>query len=585
MAKETMAEPPQTFDLSKLSLTPELLQSFIQESEEQLESAEGSLLVVEQLKGGANSKEFIATAFRSIHTLKGNSGFLGLVPMEQMSHKMESVLEQMKEGTLAFEKETIQVLLKVVDVLRTGIHSLAEKQTLDLPDYLAIFEELTALIEEKAPAHEEELPPQTEAPASFAQNNGANFSAKTPLPSSAQTENAAQTSSTKNTQLQQPHIRVSVEKMDRLINLLEELVISEAMVTHNLETDTDSERFVKASHQLNKNVRNLQEVVMSMRMLPIAGIFRKMLRVVHDVSEKVSKNVELELQGEETEMDRNLVEQLADPLLHLIRNAVDHGIDTPEEREQAGKPFLAKVFLEAKHKGNEIWITISDDGRGLNREKILQRAKEQGLVSSEANPPDGEVWKMVFLPGFSTVEAVTDFSGRGMGLDVVKRNVEKLRGHVDVTSIPGKSSTFLLRIPLTLAIIEGMLIRVGSIVYVIPIEGVRESLQPEVDSITKTADAMEFIQIRNELLPVVRLHRLHDLEPDSARLWEGILIVIEDGQKRVCLFIDEVVGERQVVVKGLPVYFGEIPHLAGCTILGDGEISLILDPNSLVNIH
>lgn len=602
--EETPASPaPADVDLSNLLLTPEMMQSFIQEAEEQLESTEGSLLVVGKLNGDGDSIEFIETAFRSIHTLKGNSGFLGLVPIEQLSHKMESVLEKMKEGALDFQEDNVQILLKVVDILRVGIKSLGEKQELELPDYELVSGQLSAIIEGQSalpPSATSDIPvepliastpsPRPE-PESFETQVARDVPASPePLPpelppSATLQEEGGQNRKGKAIPLKQPDIRVSIDKIDQLINLVGELVISEAMVTHNPDVDMESERFVKASRQLNKNVRDLQEVAMSMRMLPISGTFRKMIRVVHDVSKKISKNVELELQGEETEVDRTLVEQIADPLLHIIRNAVDHGIETPEERELAGKSKMGKLLLEARHAGNEIWITISDDGRGLNREKILNRAEERGLIPPNTEFPDHEVWKMVFSPGFSTAETVTDFSGRGVGMDVVKRNIEKLRGRVDVTSTPGKGSTFILRIPLTLAIIEGMLIRVGGAIYVIPIEGIRESLQPTEDVITETTDGMEVIRIRDELVRVVRLHQLHYLNPDSSKLSEGIVIVIEDEEQRVCLFVDEVVGERQVVVKGLPLYFGEIPHLAGCTILGDGDISLILDLNSIIHAH
>ncbi|MBF0286449.1 MAG: chemotaxis protein CheA [SAR324 cluster bacterium] len=604
----------EVFDIAELLLTPEMMQSYIQEAMEQLEGAEGSLLVLEKLGNDGDSAEYIETAFRNIHTLKGNSGFLGLVQIEQMSHKTESILAEMKEGKL-IQEDVIQVMLKVIDTLRHGIKSVAEKQQLELPGYDGILKQLVAIVEgkpipvsesagqelspapepvqalpEPSPTVENPLPspekkvissppqPPTEAASHPVQS-------QTPppsKPSKSSEEGAKKTAGTR--MLKQPDIRVSIDKVDQLINLVGELVISEAMVAHNPDLEgLNLERFVKATRQLNKNVRDLQEVAMSMRMLPISGTFRKMIRVVHDVSKKVSKDVKLELVGEETEVDRTVVEQIADPLLHIIRNAVDHGIDTPEERAAANKPKTGLILLEAKHSGNEIWITISDDGRGLNRKKIMERAISKGLIEPDADPPDSDIWKMVFAPGFSTAEQVTDFSGRGVGMDVVKRNIEKLHGRIDVTSTPGSGSKFILRIPLTLAIVDGMLIRVGHSIYVIPIIGIRESLQPKTGSITTTTDGAEMIQIRDELIPVVRLHTLHQLDPDSTDLTEGIVIVVEDADQRISLFVDEVVGERQVVVKGLPKYFGDLPHLAGCTILGDGDISLILDVVSIIH--
>ncbi len=614
MVEETETDPSslpanEGIDFAELLLTLEMTQSFIQEAEEQVEIAEGALLVVKQLQDDADNVSFIETAFRQIHTLKGNSGFLGLVPIEQLSHKTESVLGALKEGTLKVTEEVIQVLLRVVDTLRSGIKMLAEEQKLEMPDVDLVFSQLTAILEGKslpensdseavaspeqaaetttaeafpepfAPPALPPAPPESENPPLSDPPEEKKIQPEAGNPSA---DTSAQTVAKSSTPLKQADIRVSIDKIDQLINLVGELVISEAMVTHNPDlASLESERFVKSVRQLNKNVRDLQEVAMSMRMLPISGTFRKMIRVVHDVSRKVGKNVELKLAGEETEVDRTIVEKIADPLLHIIRNAVDHGIDTPEERITAGKPEMGSLLLEAKHSGNEIWITVSDDGRGLHREKILSRAKERGLIDPGAEPLDSEVWKMIFLPGFSTAEAVTDFSGRGVGMDVVKRNIEKLHGRIDVTSTTGKGSHFILRIPLTLAIIEGMLVRVGGVIYVIPIVGTRESLQPKQETIT-TTNGMEVVRIRDELIPVVRLHDLHQLQPDSMDLTDGIVIVIEDEESRVCLFVDEVVGERQVVVKGLPQYFGEVPHLAGCTILGDGDISLILDLVSII---
>ncbi len=648
VSSEEVEKSTQAFevDLSDLLLTPEMVQSFIQEAEEQLEGTEGALLVLAKLSDEVESNEFIETAFRNVHTLKGNSGFLGLAPVESLSHKAEAILEQMRSGNLEIAENAVQVLLQTIDCLRHGIASLAEKKKLLLPDYEAILNKLTQweegsfsepstpdpvsapeppLVEPRVATPAPPPTPKTPEPPPRPQMAVPTPTPKAPEPPpppkpvvatpapaappvvatpkanpapAAPKETAAKPAKEKaapapvakqntNTQAAPPKrqdIRVSLDKVDLLINLVGELVISEAMVTNNPDLhDLNLERFVKAARQLNKNVRDLQEVAMSMRMLPISGTFRKMVRVVHDVSKKVGKNVELQLVGEETEVDRTVVEQIADPLLHIVRNAVDHGIDTPQERAAAGKPEMGTIVLEARHAGNEIWILISDDGRGLHRERILGRAKERGLVEPDADPPDSEVWKLIFAPGFSTAEKVTDLSGRGVGMDVVKRNIEKLRGRIDVSSVTGQGSEFLLRIPLTLAIIEGMLIRVGQSIYVVPIVAIRESLQPKQEHITTTTEGLELVRIREELIPVVRLHQLHHLVPTSTLLTEGILIVVEDDDRRLCLFVDEVVGERQVVVKGLPNYLGDVPHLAGCTILGDGGISLILDLASILN--
>ena len=380
-------------------------------------------------------------------------------------------------------------------------------------------------------------------------------------------------------------IRVDIDKLDKMLDLVGELVIAESMVSNNQDLITlKNERFGKAVMQLDKISREIQEVAMSMRMIPLAGVFRKMMRLVRDLAQKANKQVELEIIGEETEVDKTIIEQISDPLVHLIRNAVDHGLETPAERLAAGKPETGRVTLEAKHSAGEVWITVEDDGKGLNRDKIFQKGIEKGLVRSEDREmKDEDIWRLIFEPGFSTAEQVSSISGRGVGMDVVKRNIERLRGKVDIRSRAGVGTIFAVRIPLTLAIIEGMVVRVGAHRYTIPISSIKESFRPGREQITSTPDGLEIVRIRGELQPVLRLHELYRVEPRYFQLSEGILIMVENSDNKCCLFVDELLGQQQIVIKGLPGYLSHVKGVSGCAILGDGEISLILDIAGLIS--
>ncbi|MCB1184086.1 chemotaxis protein CheA, partial [bacterium] len=338
------------------------------------------------------------------------------------------------------------------------------------------------------------------------------------------------------------------------------------------------ENFEKASHHLRRITTDLQDVAMSVRMVPLSGTFKKMVRLVHDTAQKAGKKVDLTLVGEETEVDKTVIEQISDPLVHIVRNAIDHGLETPDARATVGKSETGTVTIEARHESGEVWIIVSDDGKGLPRDVILRKAADKGLITGDgADMRDEDVYKLIFEPGFSTAAAVTEISGRGVGMDVVKRNIEKINGKVDIKSNPGRGSSFVMRIPLTMAIIEGMLVRVGRSTYNIPLLSIREAFRPEKGQITVTPDGIEMVKLRDELIPVVRLHRLYRLKSDFERLDEGIVVIAENDGHTAALFADEILGQQQTVVKGLSGYVGQPHGVSGCTILGDGSISLILD--------
>lgn len=377
----------------------------------------------------------------------------------------------------------------------------------------------------------------------------------------------------------QQMISVNIGKLDQLLNLMGELVIAEAMTTQNPDLDgLELENFNKSARQLRKIINDVQDTVMSMRMVSLSTTFFKMHRIVRDMCKQLGKNVELDILGEETEVDKNIIEHISDPLMHIIRNSVDHGIETPESRKQTGKDEKGTVLLEAKNSGGEVLIIVKDDGQGLDKDRIMAKAKANGLLKKpEEEYTDREIHQFIFLPGFSTNEAVTSFSGRGVGMDVVTTNIEAVGGSIVVESTPGEGTTTVLKIPLTLAIIEGMLIKMGGAKYTIPIASIQETFKAKKENIFTDPDGNEMITIRGDVYNIVRLYDFFSAETDITDIEDGVLIMLENEGQSVCLFVDELIGEQQVVVKTIPKYIKKIKGISGCTLLGNGDISLIID--------
>lgn len=387
---------------------------------------------------------------------------------------------------------------------------------------------------------------------------------------------------------QQTVISVNVDKLDKLMDLVGEMVISEAMVTQNPEiTALEIDSFQKASRQLHKITNELQDIVMSIRMVPLSKTFLKMHRIVHDMSKKLEREVKLQLIGEETEVDKNIIEKISDPLMHLIRNSIDHGIEDKEERLKAGKDTVGIVTLEAKNSGSDVLVIVKDDGRGLSRSKILDKARKQGILEkSESEMSDRDVYNLILAPGFSTNEQITEYSGRGVGMDVVSKNITDIGGAVSVDSKEGECTIITLKMPLTLAIIDGMNVKVGKSRYTIPIASIKESFRPKEKEVFTDTDGNEMIMVRGECYPIIRLNKLYSVNDSKEFFEEGILIMVEDEKEKACLFADELLGQQQVVVKALPSYIKskkDIKGVGGCTLLGDGNISLILDVSELVS--
>lgn len=378
-------------------------------------------------------------------------------------------------------------------------------------------------------------------------------------------------------------IRVGIEKVDQLINLVGELVITQAMIEQRTGAldPMQHERLLNSVSQLTRNTRDLQEAVMSIRMMPMDYVFSRFPRMVRDLASKLGKKVEFVTHGAATELDKGLIERIVDPLTHLVRNSIDHGIEMPETRLAAGKSASGQLSLSAGHQGGNIIIEVSDDGGGLNRERILAKAKQQGLPVSD-DLPDEEVWQLIFAPGFSTAEAVTDVSGRGVGMDVVKRNITAMGGSVDIRSSKGYGTTILISLPLTLAILDGMSIKVGDEIYILPLGYVVESLQPELTDIKDISGQGQVIKVRGDYLPLIPLYKIFSIEPRFTDPSEGIVVILESEGKKAALFVDDLVGQQQVVVKNLESNYRKVAGISGATILGDGGVALIIDVAALL---
>ena len=578
---ETSSDDTEEPDAGAPQLSPEMLLGFVQEGNEQIDSVEQSLLKV--LEDQSNVDEYFKEAFRNIHSFKGNCGFMGFVDLERLSHAMETFLDMLRIGVVPAENENVSRLLKLLDVLREGVTSVesgksgripnCEEHVKTLNDIMMINDESDSKDETQADTPSRDSMPEN---AKAAPVQADVKPQETPAaPQSANKGGGAAATKTASKQ----DIRVDLHKLDSLIDLVGELVIAESMVTRcPAVASVENEYYNRAKHQLRRICDDLKDVAMSVRMVPLSATFRKMVRLVHDLATKSNKKIKLNIVGEDTEVDKTVIEQIADPLVHIVRNSCDHGVEGSEDRIAAGKSETGIVTLEGRHEGGEVWILVTDDGRGLSRDKILAKALEKGIVGSEAKEwSDERIYRLVFEAGFSTAEKITDISGRGVGMDVVRKNIEKLNGRIDIQSVEGHGSTFILRIPLTLAIIDAMLVRVGTAKYMIPTLAILESIVPTSKQVTVTPDGKEILRLRDEMIPIIRLYDIFNQQGDSERLKDGILIITEDAGQAYAIFVDEIVGQQQAVIKGLPDYIGKADGFSGCTILGDGTVSLIVD--------
>lgn len=546
----------------------DLLMKFFVDADEHLSIVENRLLNLEK---SPSDPESLAEAYRCIHSIKGNCGFLGLASIEPICHAMESVLDLLRSGEIKCTPQISGALLDATDALRFATGVVVRGESVNVEALKIHMDAMVRIQENRAKSIAVLAPDVPVAPPEVHPEHG------TKDESNAATGKHAVT---------RQDIRVDLSKLDALINLVGELVISETMVSrHPALEGLEDESLDRAIHQLRRVASELQDVAMSVRMVPLTSTFRRVLRIVHDLSAKLSKPIELLLIGEETEVDKTVIEQISDPLLHIVRNSLDHGIELSADRLAAGKSEKGTIRIEARHEGGEVLICIHDDGKGLNKDRILKKAIERGLIDGDGSDlQDRDIYALVFEPGFSTAEVVTDVSGRGVGMDVVRKNIEKLGGLVEIHSKQGEGTTVILRIPLTLAIIDGMLVRVGNTKYTVPLLSIRESFRPLAESINITPEGQEVVRVREELIPIVRLHEVFHKSPDFENLTEGILVIVESGREPMCLFVDEILGQQQTVIKGLSNYLGRVKGVSGCTILGDGQVSLILDITGLISL-
>jgi len=566
----------------------ELIAEFITESRELLESSEAALL---ELENNPEDFEAVNTVFRAFHTVKGTSGFLGLETVSKMAHLAESLLSRIRNKEIRLLGGYADLSLKSLDMLKKVVAVVEESlrgAPVSIPDG---YEDLMVVLSDPesagfseettcAPGDDADMSsvdhvdivwePQTEE---NAPNKGVRESGETVQKKKIISKRDAEYESS---------IRVNTTRLDRLIDMVGELVIAQSMVSQDkrLMEENSHELLRKVTHA-GKIVRELQDMSMSIRMVPLRGTFQKMQRVARDLSRRSGKEVELVTDDGETEIDRHMVDILSEVLVHMVRNAIDHGIEPPEEREMSGKNQTGTVRLRSFHSGGSVVVEIQDDGRGMNREKILQKAIKSEIVDPEAQLSDNEVFSLIFAPGFSISEEITDVSGRGVGMDVVRKGIETLHGRIDIHTEQGVGSTFTVILPLTLAITDGMLVRVGSERYIIPTISIHLCFRPKPESLSTVLGQGELVMLRGDMMPIFRLHRLFEIESAIEDPSQGLLVVVGNENRRCALLVDELLGQQQVVAKSLTKAVGKVPGVSGGAILGDGQVGLILDPNEV----
>jgi two-component system, chemotaxis family, sensor kinase CheA len=562
-----------------------LVLDFVAETAEHIESVEAGLLDLESKPGDT---EVLNRIFRGFHTIKGMAGFLNLADIGSLAHSAENLLDVARKGKLALAGENTDVVLEAVDMAKKMVAGL--KDSVEAQESVPHLESLPALLARLNACAEGQNPPDKRqpGPASGAADGSPSRQTDNDLEGVLAEKGGRKARETiAKTQVfsSDEKIKVSTERLDNLVNMAGELVVAQLMITEEANTAMASNHAFrrKVAHQ-SKIVRELQQLSMSMRMVPIQGVFQKMARLVRDLSKKSGKDISFSTVGDQTELDRTVVDRITDPLVHMVRNSVDHGIEPPDERVKAGKSPCGHIELRAFHEAGSIVIEIEDDGQGLNKERILRKAIENGIVTAEQDLSDEEIFKLIFHAGLSTAQKVTSISGRGVGMDVVKKNVESLRGKIEISSTPGKGTILTVRLPLTLAIIDGQVVRVGRNRYIIPIHSISCSLRPSGQQLSSVQCRGEMVKVQGELIPLVRLYKLFDVVPLTEEPTESLLVVVEDDGRKCGLLVDDLSGQQQVVIKSLGGGLGRVKGISGAAIMGDGKVSLILDVPGLMDL-
>ncbi len=633
VAQPEKAQPAASFVLN-IDADQELLREFFSESVELLQDIEQGVLVLEEKPGDKNT---INSIFRAFHTFKGGAGFLHLAALGELAHELETLLDAVRKGELSINREIIESILAGGDALKLFTREIGDQldgvnpgAPISVPTQHilnrvraalrgeapapassaavavakaaepvppAVMAEVPAAAPAPAPVHAPALvipvaapvsvvaAPQPVAPlvqlpvakpAAPAVAAAAESASAAEPPAKASREGGSSTGG---------FVKLDTEKLDSLVNLVGELVIAQSMVVQNPDVQSiNSLQLLRCLRQLSRVTTELQRNAMSLRMVPIRNLFQKMGRLVRDLGVSQNKQVQLVLEGEDTELDRNIVEKMGDPLIHMIRNSVDHGLEGPDERLANGKSAVGTVRLSASHQRGGIVIRIQDDGRGLNTDRILAKAVERGLVRPNAGLSESEIHALIFLPGFSTAEAITDLSGRGVGMDVALGNIESLRGKVEIESVFGKGTAFTILLPLTLAIIDGLLVAVGEDRYIIPTLSVRESFRLRPGMVSTVHERGEMVTVRGKQTPLLRLGRFLGSKSKTTQSEDGIIVVVESGDTARGLLVDELIGKQEVVIKSLGPAFEHQNLAAGGAVLGDGWVALILDVDTLVKL-
>jgi two-component system chemotaxis sensor kinase CheA len=584
----------------------DLLGDFITESRELIEGAEAALLTLET---DPDDTQAISTVFRAFHTVKGTSGFLGLTLLAELSHNVETILSHMRDGKVRCTGGYADLSLRSIDLLKELLQIVQDAlggESLRKPEG---YDDLMHILSDpKANGISEEQERETETPRVgdilVAQGKAereeveeaAAIQGEQPIGEAlikSETASVTEVAQAIRTQKRMKKtetsvgssVRVRTDRLDSLIETVGELVISQSMVTQDqLVSESSNHELLKKVTQSGKIVRELQDLTMSMRMVPLKPAFQKMARIVRDLARKSGKKVSFTTEGEDTEIDRNMVDIINDPLVHLVRNAVDHGIESPDIRKKEKKPKEGAIHLLAYHSAGSVVVEMKDDGKGLDKEKITEKAISKGLIETSKGMSENEIFSLIFEPGFSTADKVTEVSGRGVGLDVVKRGIQALRGRVDISSEPGKGTTLSLRLPLTLAITDGMLVKVGEERYIVPTVNIHLSFRPQSDDLSTAQGRGEMVMLRGELMSLYRLHHLFNVKGAIEDPTEGLLIIMSDGSRRYALLVDELLSQQQVVAKSLGDGIGKIPGVFGGAILGDGNVGLILDPPGISSL-
>ena len=605
--RELQSSAQRQFDYLPADVDPVLLEDFVNENQELILDAEAALLSLEL---DPDNMESVKTEFRVFHNIKGTANFLNLMLVSDLAHRAETLINEMLEGTIRCRGIYADLVLRSIDMLKELIYVVRETspgEPVVIPDG---YDELVHWLEAPETAEIRAVPVKDTGSSLrlgdilVAQGKldrgtverALNIEDDHPLGLKLiRSKQASLTDVAHALRVQQKisglssfnesSVRVRTDRLDRLIDTIGELVIAHSMVAQDaLMMGNGNYDFMKKVAHTGKIVRTLQDLSMSMRMVPLKATFHKLTRMCRDLARKSGKQVNFTTSGDETEIDRNMVELVKDPLVHLVRNAIDHGIELPMVRDKHGKPRAGSVRLSAFHAGGSVIVEVHDDGKGLDRLKIIERAREKGLIETTQSLSDNDVHNLIFQPGFSTAEKVTEVSGRGVGLDVVKKGVELLRGRIDVESSPGKGCLFSLRVPLTMAITDGMLVRVGHHRYIIPTVSIKMSFRPTQDMVRTVAGKGEIVFFRDEVIPVFRLHRLFNISSAIDDPTRGLLVLVEAAGSQCALLVDELLGQLQVVAKSLGDGIGKVPGVSGGAVLGDGCVGLIIDTAGVVTL-